>query len=233
MNENNTKTPQFTTPQAILVVGILIALTIFVNKGGLTRAPKTLSEQVRVSKDEMTSCLQSLDAQGLNTSIQASVTRAIKSVPADERGTPYSVVIGSNGLKAEILGAESYENIKTVIDGIKAGKVAKEYKGDVPLSLPTDHIYGKQNAEITIIEYSDYECPFCKRIHPTLKKIVDDSNGSVNWIYRHWPLHQHSFEKLAAAECVAKIKGNDAFWKYSDLLFGLLKTGDESVTEQL
>ena len=232
---NETKKLQLTTPQAILVVGILITIAIFVTQKGIpsSGSSKTLSEQVRVSKDELTACLKDIDAQTLNTNIQTSVSRAMKAVPEGERGTPYSIVIGKDGVKTDIRGAESYEYIKAVTDGALIGKVATAYKGDIPLPESTDHIYGNPNAQVTIIEYSDYECPFCKRIHSTLKKVVDESNGNVNWIYRHWPLHQHSFEKLAASECVAQIKGNDAFWKYSDLLFGLLKTGDEPVTEQL
>ena len=89
---------------------------------------------------------------------------------------------------------------------------------------------GSASAPIVIIEYSDYECPYCKAFGPTLKRIVTESKGNVAWVYRHWPIHQGSFEKLVAAECVAKIKGNDAFWQYSDLLFGLLKTANDPVT---
>jgi protein-disulfide isomerase len=66
-----------------------------------------------------------------------------------------------------------------------------------------------------------------------MKQVVADSNGSVSWTYRHWPIHQNSLEKLVAAECVAKLKGNDAFWKYVDLVFGMLNTGAPSITDQL
>ncbi|GMR08429.1 MAG: hypothetical protein BMS9Abin26_1434 [Gammaproteobacteria bacterium] len=91
-----------------------------------------------------------------------------------------------------------------------------------PVSVKRDHIRGNPDAEISLIEYSDFECPFCKRFHITMKKILKDYNGKVNWIYRHFPLsfHNPGAEKEAeATECATEFGGNDAFWKYSDLIF--------------
>ena len=82
-------------------------------------------------------------------------------------------------------------------------------------------LYGNEDAEITIVEFSDYECPFCSRVHPTLKQLVDDSEGRINWEYRHFPLPSHKSAELAAivGECVLRNKGNDVFWQYSDEVF--------------
>lgn len=82
------------------------------------------------------------------------------------------------------------------------------------------HLYGSTDAAITIVEFSDFECPFCARLSPTLKKIVDESNGSINWEYRHLPLpmHQNAGPAALASECVAKHVSNEAFWAYSDVL---------------
>jgi len=85
-----------------------------------------------------------------------------------------------------------------------------------------DHIYGDPSARVSLIEYSDFECPFCKRFHPTPKKIVDAYQGKVNWVYRHFPLgfHNPGAQKQAeASECAAGIGGNDAFWRYTDVLY--------------
>ncbi len=77
-------------------------------------------------------------------------------------------------------------------------------------------IYGDEDAEITIVEFSDVECPFCARIHPTLERLVDESDGRINWEYRHLPLPMHRNAELGAAatECVGEQLGNDAFWVY-------------------
>ena len=96
-----------------------------------------------------------------------------------------------------------------------------------PVSKERDHIYGNPDAEISLIEYSDFECPFCKRFHSTPKQIVKAYQGKVNWVYRHFPLGFHNplaQKEAEASECVAEFGGNDAFWKYSDLLYQRTKS---------
>lgn len=83
------------------------------------------------------------------------------------------------------------------------------------------NVYGEKDAETTIVEFSDFECPFCSRLHLTLKKIVDESEGEVNWEYRHLPLaiHRNAQPAAVASECVAKLAGREEFWRYVDLLY--------------
>jgi len=97
--------------------------------------------------------------------------------------------------------------------------------GAVPPYAPDrDHVRGNPNAEVTLIEYSDFECPFCKRFHSTLDKMVKDSDGHVKWVYRHFPideLHSKARKEAAASECAAALGGNGAFWKFVDRFFAL------------
>jgi len=86
----------------------------------------------------------------------------------------------------------------------------------------TDHTLGSSDAKITIVEYSDFECPFCGQLHPTLERIVDEYDGDVRWVYRHFPLtsiHSRALSASMASECVAELSGNDAFWDYGSKLF--------------
>jgi protein-disulfide isomerase len=88
----------------------------------------------------------------------------------------------------------------------------------------TDHIRGNPNAPILLVEYSDYDCPFCKQFHDTLNQVMREygESGKVAWAYRHLPLQQlhPNAPKIAmAAECVAEIAGNDGFWKFTDRIF--------------
>ncbi len=90
------------------------------------------------------------------------------------------------------------------------------------VSAERDHIYGNPDAVVSLIEYSDFECPFCKRFHITAKEIVDAYDGRVNWVYRHFPLAFHNPGaqlQAEASECAAALGGNDAFWKYSDTIY--------------
>lgn len=85
-----------------------------------------------------------------------------------------------------------------------------------------DHVRGDRNTRILLIEYSDLECPFCKRFHPTAQQIVDEYKGQVAWVYRHFPLdqiHSKADKEAEATECANELGGNDGFWKYTDKLF--------------
>ena len=91
-----------------------------------------------------------------------------------------------------------------------------------PVSPQRDHIYGNPDAEVSLIEYSDFECPFCKRFHVTAKEVVDSYDGRVNWVYRHFPLafHNPGAQKQAeASECASALGGSEAFWRYADKIY--------------
>lgn len=93
---------------------------------------------------------------------------------------------------------------------------------------PEDHIKGDPNAPFIIVEYSDYECPFCQRVHDTFNEIVATSNGEVAWVFRQFPLEQlHPVKAMAvavASECAAEVGGNEAFWQFTDAYFDIKKT---------
>ena len=90
-----------------------------------------------------------------------------------------------------------------------------------PIDADEDHIRGNTNAKVSIIEYSDFECPFCKRHHPTMTQLMDKYGDDVNWVYRHFPLSFHPNAEPAglASECVNELGGNDAFWSFADTIF--------------
>lgn len=91
-----------------------------------------------------------------------------------------------------------------------------------PIDAKTDHIRGDlSKATVAVVEYSDFECPFCKRHHPTMQQIMDTYKEDVVWVYRHFALsfHQNAQKEAEATECAAELGGNDAFWKYTDAIF--------------
>lgn len=92
---------------------------------------------------------------------------------------------------------------------------------DIKAVDDTDHVRGDKNAEITLIEYSDLECPFCARVHPTLEQVLTDYDSKVNWVFRHYPLSFHPTAQKAAegSECAAELGGNDKFWAFVDMVY--------------
>lgn len=92
----------------------------------------------------------------------------------------------------------------------------------VPQITEDDHIWGNPEAEITIVEFSDYQCPFCARHHPTLQRLIEEYGDKVRWVYKHFPLtslHPQAEPSAEASECVAALGGNDAFWAFSTELY--------------
>ncbi len=88
----------------------------------------------------------------------------------------------------------------------------------------TDYIRGNPNAPILVVEYSDYDCPFCKQFHETMNRIMDEYGvgGKVAWVYRQFPiaqLHPNAERISQTALCVGELGGNDAFWDFSDKVF--------------
>ncbi len=99
-----------------------------------------------------------------------------------------------------------------------------------------DHIKGDPNAPIKIVEYSDFECPFCKRFHDTMNEIVaNEANGDVAWVFRQFPLDQlHPVKARAeamASECAAELGGNDAFWQFADRFMELTPSNNRTEIE--
>ena len=93
-----------------------------------------------------------------------------------------------------------------------------------------DHIQGSKDAKIVVVEYSDTECPFCKRHHQTLTQIFNDykANNQVAWVYRHFPLdiHQKSPKEAEATECANELGGNTKFWEYVDMVYNVTTSND-------
>lgn len=95
----------------------------------------------------------------------------------------------------------------------------------------TDHVRGNPNAPVKIVEYSDTECPFCKRFHETMRQVMDTygDNGQVAWVYRHFPLpqlHAKAPKEAEALECANELGGNDGFWKYANRLYEITPSND-------
>jgi protein-disulfide isomerase len=84
-----------------------------------------------------------------------------------------------------------------------------------------DHIIGPARAPVTLVEYGDYECPYCGMAHPIVKELLGRVGKNMRFAFRHFPLtrvHPHAEHAAEAAEG-AGFQGEDKFWQMHDLLF--------------
>lgn len=93
---------------------------------------------------------------------------------------------------------------------------------DVPID--DDPILGPQDAAITIIEFSDYECPYCRRWHQeVLPLLIEEYPDEVRYVYRDFPLtsiHSNAIPAAIAANCAGEQEA-EAYWDYNQLLFSM------------
>ncbi len=85
---------------------------------------------------------------------------------------------------------------------------------------PTGPSLGPADALITIVEFSDYECPYCRRSEATIKQVLDRYGDRVRFVYRHFPLDFH-LRARPAAEAAACADEQGRFWEYHEQLFAV------------
>ncbi len=213
----------------------------------------TLASKINVDKDKFQSCLSSKKYQDEITKDQQDAEAA------GLNGTP-GFVIGptdSNGNISGIglSGAYPYVVFKAVLDKYQAGETAEQILAsediipelnNSPLkdvliasaaSVDNDPQLGKKDSPLTIIEFSDYECPFCKRhfekTYPSLKKDYIDS-GKARLVYRDFiAVEGHNpaaTQEALATECVKELGGDEVYFKYHDLLFTHTKSNGVGIS---
>ena len=115
------------------------------------------------------------------------------------------------------------EATKRLLERLRA-KTRVHVKLEPPAGLadslvgPGTLVKGPPDAPITIVEFSDFQCPFCASAQPVLKQVLEAYPNDVKLVFRHFPLERHPEAKIAAeaAECAAR---QGKFWEYHDRLF--------------
>ncbi|MGZ4317299.1 MAG: DsbA family protein [Gaiellaceae bacterium] len=82
-----------------------------------------------------------------------------------------------------------------------------------------DHVVGPSTAPLTLVEYGDYECPFCGAAHPVVHEVQRIFGDELRFAYRHFPLSQIHPHAVAAAEAAEAAAAQGRFWEMHDLLF--------------
>lgn len=225
---------------ASFVIGSLYTRMQYLEQNGTligrqTATPPTTQEafiqyakNLKLDTDKFSACLK----EGKYTQ---RVTAQLKE--AESMGIAATPTFFINGKR--IGGAYPYEIFKEVIDKELAGTGSENYmdysevlqqayedpngRGFEPIPIEVkigdEPNKGDKNPSVTIVEYSDFQCPFCQRAVPTMDQILLEYQEKVQLVYKHYPiLSSHPNAQLAseASECARE---QNKFWEYHDTLF--------------
>ncbi|MDO8429563.1 MAG: thioredoxin domain-containing protein [Candidatus Daviesbacteria bacterium] len=176
----------------------------------ITQGLKSLAVKAGVQQLKFDSCLDSGEKA---TKVKADFDEGAS---LGVQGTPAFFVNG----KPLFIGASPFTEFKKVIDDEIAGLTKAEDKKEVGVGdLP---ILGNESAKVTLIEFSDYECPFCSRFHTDAFKQIKSEyidTGKVKFYYRDYPLAQIHPGAQKAAEATRCAADQGKFWEYHSLVF--------------
>ncbi len=188
------------------------------NKGGIK-----LSEIVKELKADEKKFRVCLSSKKYENKVNSQFTEGGR---AGIRGTPGGVLYDMKTGKKKILrGAVPEEELERMLSELKKGQADQEAPQVAKPDPNKDHWKGPKDARYVLIEYSDFQCPFCDRFHPTATEFLK-KHKDVAWVYRHFPLRQlHSMaQKLAeASECITEQLGEKGFWKFADKIFKVVR----------
>lgn len=134
------------------------------------------------------------------------------------------VIMLALGLGGRLTSGAGVDNSPKVVQGV--GVVQPQAPNDpsadnveVKVDSKTDHIRGNPKAKLTIVEFSDFQCPFCQRFVPTIQQVLKEYGSKVRFVYKHFPLdsiHPWARPAALASECASE---QGKFWEYHDALF--------------
>jgi protein-disulfide isomerase len=122
-----------------------------------------------------------------------------------------------------VVSTEKKDIVETVLSTTVPEKITPEREQPSVDARRSTHrlLTGAPEPQVTVVAFSDFQCPYCSDLYPALQKLVTEMGADVAWEYRHLPLviHPEARPAALAAECVAELKGIEAFWKYATHLF--------------
>jgi len=113
--------------------------------------------------------------------------------------------------------------IRRLPDELRTRQFARTAEAIVDLAAPVeperDHIRGSDDAPVTLVEYGDFECPFCGQAEPIVRELLNEFGHDVRYVFRHLPLSDVHPHAELAAEAAEAADEQGAFWPMHDLLF--------------
>lgn len=154
-----------------------------------------------------------------------------------ELSTPNAIIIAGIIIAGAIIFTSSY---KSSVNSVAKDLAKNPTAGAVVNVTPpqkSDHVKGDlSKAKVVLIEYSDLECPFCKRFQPTVNEVISQYGDKVALIYRHFPLdslHKKARKEAEASECAWEQGGDTTFFKYIERIYEITPANDGLNQEEL
>ena len=236
----NSLNPLYSTPAAVLLGAVIIAVSVLVHGGIIklgkpvtaptaapTAAQPAVQPQAKTEADIVKNLKSYAQKLGLDTGKFSSCLDSGSKASLVKADLDDGTKVGVNGTPAFFIngrllsGAVPFEQFKTIIDeelqGSAVSTVTRQTVevGDLPA-------LGNANAKVTLVEFSDYQCPFCARHFiqsepQIIKEYVD--TGKVKFYYRDFPLPQIHPGAQKAAEAARCAGDQNKYWEYHDSLF--------------
>ena len=109
-------------------------------------------------------------------------------------------------------------------------------EGTARLSLPVnenrDHIQGPDNASVTLVEYGDFQCPYCGQAYPIIKQVQKNLGNKLRFVFRNFPITQAHPHAQHAAEAAESAAAENKFWDMHDYLYEHQQTLDDEHLEK-
>lgn len=121
------------------------------------------------------------------------------------------------------------------IDAEERQRLIEKAKFARAVDAKKDFIYGSISAPVSIIVYSDFECPFCKTFHITSKKVADSLQPNVNIVFRNFPLKFHdpvASDEAVGSICAGEQRGSSGFWNYADAVMATTGSNNKGMPKE-
>jgi protein-disulfide isomerase len=112
----------------------------------------------------------------------------------------------------------------------RAARAEEDFNKSYTIAVAGSPVRGKPDAPVTIVEFSDFQCPFCARSNPIVEGVLKKYPDKVNYVYKHFPLAFHAAARPAAQASIAA-QEQGKFWEMHDVLFANQATLDASKLE--
>jgi protein-disulfide isomerase len=113
----------------------------------------------------------------------------------------------------------------------RAARAEEDYDKSYTIAIDASPVRGKKDAPVTIVEFSDFQCPFCARSNPIVDGVLAKYPDQVNYVYKHFPLAFHAAARPAAQASIAA-QEQGKFWEMHEVLFANQATLDASKLSQ-